>query len=89
MDLDSLNSAAQEAIEELWNEHRIPFKPHAGKVTSEGSYYTVHFYDSRLNAVIVPRNDRQPFKELVRAAVLDRMDRMYDPAMQGRGFGAK
>ena len=86
MDFDSLNLAAQEAVDELMNEHLLPFKLNVGKLTAEGaSQYTVHFYDSRLYAVTVTWNEGQSFKDLVRAAVLDRASRMRsDPGKEKR-----
>ena len=67
---------AQEAIDELLNEHLLPFKLKASKVACEDpAQYTVWFFDSRLHSIVVPWNAGQSFKEKVRAAVLDRVSR--------------
>lgn len=67
---------AQQAIDELFSEHLIPFKLKAGRVAAEDSaQYTVWFFDSRLHSVTVPWKAGQSFRGKVRAALLDRVSR--------------
>lgn len=73
MNTDTLKLEAQTALDELKTKGLLPFELEARELVSEGSEYTIRFYDSRLHSITVTCEAGQPFKELVRAAVLDRV----------------
>ena len=80
MTTDPLKLEAQTALDELMQENQLPFKLEARKVVSEdSSQYNIHFYDSRFHSITVPWEAGQSFKEVVRAAVLDRVSRLTGP----------
>ena len=80
MATDALRLEAQHALEELMEEHEIPFKLHAGEVISEDSgQYTIRFHDSRIHSVTFTMEAGQSFKEAVRIATLGRVERMTGP----------
>jgi hypothetical protein len=61
-------------------ENKLPFKLEAYSVIANASsQYTIRFNDSRLHSIIVARGPNQSFKEVVRAAVLDKISRMTGP----------
>lgn len=72
-DRNHFRNQAQEALDELWAEHVIPFKLIAYKVdrvSIRDHRYRVHFFDARLPEVIVEWTPGISFKDLVRIAVL-------------------
>ena len=72
-----MKNEAQHALDDLFNEKLIPFKLTAHMVGAEGpGIYTVRFFDSRLHSMTFSWKDGRSFKEVVRAAVLDRVKRM-------------
>jgi hypothetical protein len=72
--LFSYQTKAQEALDDLFEDHLIPFKLIAHKVTDEGSHeYRIHFYDSRLHSIIVNSEKTMPINQQVSAAVLLRL----------------
>jgi hypothetical protein len=79
-----LEAEVQQVLDQLWNERLIPFRLSVGKITKEPTEYTIHFYDSRIHTASVPLNEDQPFKDRVRAAVLDRVDRITGPLKKPR-----
>jgi len=71
---------AQQTLDELFSERLIPFKLSAHVVDSlGGEEYIVRFHDSRLRSVDVSCPEGRSFKEMVRAAVLDRVSRLSYP----------
>lgn len=73
--------SVQETLDELFNEHLIPFKLTAQKVEWNGSdEFSVPFYDSRLHSVNFCWKSGGPFKQAVRDAVLDRVKSMSGPS---------
>ena len=65
---------AQHALDELFEEHLIPFKLSAQVVEAIGlQEYIIRFYDSRLNSIIVSWYQGLSFQAVCRAAVLERM----------------
>ena len=65
---------AQQALDELFSEHLLPFKLSANRVEPIGlQEYIVHFHDSRLNSVIVSWYPGLSFKDVCRTAVLERV----------------
>ena len=72
--MDQWKEAAQRALDELWVEHRIPFRLIAHEVNEIGvNDFVIEFYDSRLLSVKVRVIDGRPFEECVRKAVLDEL----------------
>jgi hypothetical protein len=77
---NSLRLEAQAALDELMQEHKLPFNLEARKIASKvPSQYTIHFYDARLRSITVVWEEGQSFKEIVRTAVLDRVSRLSGP----------
>jgi hypothetical protein len=68
----------QKALDELLSEHLLPFKLTAYAVHGEGRDYVVSFHDSRLHSIRFCGPDDRSFKEAVRAAVLESVERMAD-----------
>jgi hypothetical protein len=79
MTTDPLKLEAQAALDELRQEGQLPFELEARTLVSEGSQYTIHFHDSRLRSITVTWEAGQSFKEIFRAAVLDRVSRLSGP----------
>jgi hypothetical protein len=77
-ELLALGAEAQQVLNELWAEEVIPFALNIGKITKDQDIdeYTIHFYDSRMRSAAVSLNEGTSFRDLVRAAVLDRVARM-------------
>ncbi len=70
---------AQQVLDELWSEKLIPFALKVGKITQDRAEYTIHFYDSRIHSARVPLSRELSFKEMVRSAVLVRVDEISGP----------
>ena len=81
----TLEAEAQQVLDELWNEKLIPFKLSVGKITKAPSEYTIHFYDSRIRTAIVPLTKGASFRDMVRSAVLARVDKMSGPLKKSHG----
>ena len=80
MTTDSLRLEAQSALDELMQKGHLPFTLEARELASEGSsQYTIHFHDSRLRSITVTWEAGQSFKEIIRAAVMDRVSRLSGP----------
>ena len=75
----TLDKEAQEVLDELWNERLIPFPLHVGKLTKAPAEYTIYFYDSRMNSAVVPLTLGLSFRDMVRAAVLKRVEQLSGP----------
>jgi hypothetical protein len=79
-DIDNIQLRVQDTLDELLTEHLIPFKLTAQRVNADGlGEYIVPFYDSRIHSMTFSWEDGSSFKEVVRAAVLDRVKRMTGP----------
>lgn len=77
MAIDPLILEAQEALDDLMQENRLPFTMKVGMVVGVGpSQYSVRFFDSRLHSVTVTWETGQSFKDLVRSAVLEEVRKM-------------
>lgn len=77
---DALKLEAQTALDELMQEHQLPFKLEAGEVVAkETGQYTIRFFDSRLHSITVAWEEGQSFKEVVRAAVLKQVAKLSGP----------
>lgn len=75
----TIETEAQQVLDELWNEKLIPFALTVGKITKASGEYTIHFYDSRLHTARVPLTESHSFRDMVRSAVLDRVAQMSGP----------
>ena len=78
-DTEHITSWAQETLNELFLERLIPFELIAHSVKWEGREYVIPFHDTRLPLVRFSWTDERPFKDVVRAAVLDRVKRLGHP----------
>ena len=74
----NIKMTIQATLDELLSEHLIPFRLIAHKVDEDGpGRYVVPFYDSRIHSFTFSWPDGEdPFKEVVRTAVLDRVKTM-------------
>ena len=72
---EDLVRQAQDAVDELYAEGRLPFSLTAFKVERDqsGVYHVVTFYDARLDDVVVLWQHSLSFKQAVRDAVLRRL----------------
>jgi hypothetical protein len=78
--IETMKVGAQQSLDELFAEGLIPFALSAQVVDSLGmEEYIVRFHDARLESVDVSCPEVHSFKEMVRAAVLDRVSRMGYP----------
>lgn len=75
----TLDVEAQEVLDALWTEKLIPFPLHIGKITKEPGTCTIYFYDSRMNSAVVPLTPGLSFRDMVRAAVLLRVEHLSGP----------
>jgi len=75
----SIEAEAQEVLDELWSEKLIPFELNIGKLTKGIGEYTILFYDSRIHSAKVPLTKGLSFRDMVRSAVLARVDQMSGP----------
>jgi hypothetical protein len=80
--LDDKKGEAQQALDELFSEHLLPFKLSARRVESIGlEEYIVRFHGSRLRSIDVSWVQGEVFKDVFRAAVLQRLGRLHrEPA---------
>ena len=72
----TIEAEAQQVLDELWNEHLIPFALTVGKITKTPDEFTIHFHDSRIRTARVPLIKNVSFRDMVRSAVLARVARM-------------
>jgi hypothetical protein len=78
--LEKQKVEAQQTLDELFSEELLPFSMTAHELESIGSgEYIVRFHDSRLTSIDVSWVQGQCFKDVFRAAVLARVDRMSGP----------
>ena len=75
----TLEAEAQQVLDELWADKKIPFPLRLGKLTTGTDEYTLHFYDSRLRTAHVPLTQETSFRDLVRHAVLARTAQLSGP----------
>jgi hypothetical protein len=74
-----LETEAQEVLDELWKESLIPFELNVGKLSKAPGMYIIHFHDSRIYTAHVPLTEGQSWKEMVRSAVLARVEKLTGP----------
>ncbi len=75
----SIESEAQQVLEELWSEKLTPFPLNVGKITKAPGVYTIHFHDSRIRTALVPLLKGHSFRDMVRSAVLARVAEFSGP----------
>ena len=75
----TLESEAQQVLDELWKENLTPFKLNVGKITKREWEHTIHFYDSRMRKVHIPLTKEKSFRDLVREIVLARVAKLSGP----------
>jgi hypothetical protein len=75
----TIEAEAQQVLDELLTEKLIPFALNVGKITKDAGEYTIHFYDSRIHSARVPLTKGHSFRDLVRSAVLARVEKMSGP----------
>jgi hypothetical protein len=75
----TIETEAQQVLDELWSEKLIPFVLTVGKITKAPGEYTIHFYDSRIHTARVPLTKGHSFRDMVRTAVLARVAQMSGP----------
>ncbi len=75
----TLESEAQQVLDELWSEKAIPFALHVGELSKGMGEYTLHFHDSRIRTARIPLTKRKSFRDMVREAVLARVAQMSGP----------
>ena len=78
-DPGTIESEVQQVLDELWNENLVPFALSVGKLTKERDGYTIHFHDSRIRTAHIALIEGLPVRDMVRAAVLDRVAKMDGP----------
>jgi hypothetical protein len=70
----------QQVLDKLFSEQLIPFALTAYGVNTNGrGEYVVPFKDSRIHSCRFSWKEGEDFKEVVRAAVLERVNRMSGP----------
>ena len=78
--VEEQKAEAQQALDELFSERLLPFKLSAHRVTSIGlEEYIVYFHDSRLRSLDISWCQGECFKDVFRAAVLERVKRFSGP----------
>ena len=75
----TIEAEAQQVLDELLTEKLLPFALNVGKITKGIGEYTIHFYDSRIHSARVPLTEAHSFRDLVRSAVLARVEKMSGP----------
>lgn len=75
--LEEQRAEAQQTLDELFNERLLPFELAADRLDSiGGEEYIVRFRDHRLRSIDVSWIQGQPFKDVFRAAIVERLRRM-------------
>lgn len=75
----TIEAEAQQVLDELLTEKLLPFALNVGKITKGIGEYTIHFYDSRIHSAHVPLTEGHSFRDLVRSAVVARVEKMSGP----------
>lgn len=75
----TLETEAQQVLDELWREKLIPFPLNVGKLTRGMGEHTIHFYDARIRTATIPLVDHSSFRGMVKMAVLARVARISGP----------
>jgi hypothetical protein len=75
----TIETEAQQVLDELWTEKLIPFSLNVGKITKGSAAYTIHFFDSRIRTARVPLTERALFRGMVRSSVLACVTKLSGP----------
>jgi hypothetical protein len=75
----TLETEAQQVLDELWVEKKIPIQLKVGKLTKGIGEYTIHFHDARIRTADIPLLEGHSFRDMVRAAVLARVAKLSGP----------
>lgn len=79
-DIESTKLRVQETLDELFCERLIPFRLTADKVNADGvGEYVIPFFDSRIHSIRFSWKNGESFKEVVRVAIVDGVERMNTP----------
>jgi hypothetical protein len=88
--LEDQKVEAQQVLNELFSQHRIPFKLTAQRVESVGVHdYIVLFQDSRLYSVDVAWNEGEKFKDVFCESLLDLLERRSGRLRRNTAFRPK
>ena len=80
-DIQTTLLRVQETLDELFIERLIPFRLTAHKVNPHGPEdYILPFYDSRIDSISFSWKNGESFKEALRAAIVDGLERMRGPS---------
>lgn len=82
----TMETEAQQVLDELWAEKLLPFQMNVGKLTKGMDQYTIHFYDSRLRTTKVPVLAGRAWQDMVRKAVLARVGKLSGPLGLSIGY---
>ena len=79
-DIENTKVRVQETLDELFSERMIPFRLTAYRVNADGAgEYIIPFSDSRIHSIRFSWEYGESFKEVVRAAIVDGVERMSGP----------
>lgn len=79
----TLEAEVQQVLDELWSEKLIPFALNVGKITKGTDEHTIHFHDSRMCTAILPLTEGHLSRDMIRSAVLGRVEQMSGPLNNG------
>jgi hypothetical protein len=80
---EELKVQAQQVLDELLKEALIPFALTAYDINTNGrGEYVVHFNDSRIRSCRFSWTKREDFKDVLRVAVMERVNRMSGPLVR-------
>jgi hypothetical protein len=78
--IEDQTAQAQQVLDELLSKKLIPFALKAYSVNTNGrGEYVVRFNDSRIHSCRFAWKEAENFKQVLRAAVLERVNRMSGP----------
>jgi hypothetical protein len=75
----TLEGQVQLMLNEMWLEGLVPFQLNVGKITKEPDEYHIYFYHSRIHMAVVPLVNGYSLDDLVRSAVLARVENISGP----------
>ena len=76
-DVETTMLRVRETLDELFCERLIPFRLRAQKARGDGvGGYVIPFNDSRIHSIRFSWKNGESFKEVVRAAIVDDLERM-------------
>ncbi len=75
----TLETEAQQVLDQLWKEKLVPFALTVGKITKASGEYIIHFHDSRMRTIHIPLTEGEPWAQRVRVSVLARVAKLSGP----------